>query len=131
MYILIVDDDMSSRLYLQAVLARFGEIVLAGNGMEAYELFLLSHEQGRSFDVIFMDVKMPTLDGYQATQKIRQWEKDHSGGDRSVVIMATAYAFQSDALDSFKSGADLHLPKPYSPKQVEGFLWECGFRKKR
>jgi len=130
MRILVVDDDFSSQEYLKAVLTSFGDVEISDNGMSAYELFCVAQEAGEPYDVIFMDVKMPLLDGYESTKRIRQWERVNLGTGRSVIVMATANVFKSDALESFKAGADLHLPKPYSPRQIEGFLKECGFFKR-
>ena len=68
MKILLVDDDATNRLVLSTYLKKDGHTTLvAGNGQEAIDVFEL-HQP----DMILMDVMMPVMDGYEATQKIKQ-----------------------------------------------------------
>ena len=127
MRILVVDDVEAQYQYLEIALAHYGSVEIARDGQEAIDRFEQAHRDKNPYRVIFMDVKMPIINGYDATKYIREYEKEHLGGQPAAIIMATALAYDEDVLNSFKSGADLHLPKPFSLSQVEGFMFECGF----
>ena len=83
----------------------------AVNGKEALDKFL---ECGDIYDMILMDVQMPVMDGYQATEAIRK-----SGHPRAAVIpiiAMTADAFHEDVARASEAGMDGHLAKPIDPK---------------
>jgi PAS domain S-box-containing protein len=78
----------------------------AVNGQEAVEMFIKG-----SYDMVLMDVQMPVMDGYAATQAIRTWERKQ--GLKPVPILAlTANALQSEARRSLEAGCTAHLTKP-------------------
>lgn len=105
--ILLVDDSVDNRFLVQSYLKSFNvQITEAQNGREAVEAF----KKG-SFDIVLMDVQMPILDGYQATQEIRQIETI-SQKQRTPVVALTAFALKSEAERSFASGCDSHVTKP-------------------
>lgn len=103
---LIVDDEPTNRLILQAHLAKNGyEIVSAVNGLEAIEKFNMEEP-----DIIFMDVMMPEMDGYEATRIIKSQCKD-----RFVpVIFLTAITNEAELAKCVESGGDDFLTKPFS-----------------
>jgi CheY-like chemotaxis protein len=105
--ILIVEDDYSSRLYLNKALEHIGATLLnANDGKEALDVFNANPD----IDIILMDIQLPVLDGYTSTKMIRE-----SG--RSVVIIAqTAYGFSDDRELILSSGFDDYLLKPISQK---------------
>jgi len=105
--ILIVEDDYSSKLYLNKVLERIGATLLnASDGKEALDVFNANPD----IDIILMDIQLPVLDGYTCTKMIRE-----SG--RSVVIIAqTAYGFSDDRDRMLSSGFNDYLIKPISQK---------------
>ena len=89
------------------------EIVCAENGAEAVELF--SNEPDR-FDVIFMDVQMPEMDGYEATGCIRSLDSPH--GKSVPIIAMTANVFREDIELCLKAGMNGHLGKPLDIEKV-------------
>ncbi len=105
--ILVADDVDDNRnlfgIYLQKAAHH---IDYAKNGTEAVEM-----AKQCEYDVIFMDVQMPELDGYQATQAIRKFEKSHSRRPAQI-IACTANAFADDIAKSHHAGCDAHLSKP-------------------
>ncbi len=106
LHVLVVEDTPANQKVVSAILRRRGHrIQLANNGREAIERL---YEQ--PFDVVLMDVQMPTVDGYQATAAIRQMEQN----DRAHVpiIAMTAHAMRGDAERCLKSGMDAYLSKP-------------------
>ncbi|CAD8098531.1 unnamed protein product [Paramecium sonneborni] len=108
--ILIVDDTIFNIYALKQLLKQIiiqCDIHEAHNGLEALEKV-----QGIRFDIIFMDINMPTMNGIQATQEIRQFEKNNQF-QRSIICMLSAFQGESDLQESLRIGADLHLSKPF------------------
>jgi CheY-like chemotaxis protein len=103
--ILVVEDNEDNRRILIYRLRKIGafEIVEAMNGQQAIEMV----ERERP-DLIFMDLKMPILDGWEATRRIRQME----GGDRVSIIALTAQAMAGDQEKALSAGCDDYLAKP-------------------
>jgi CheY-like chemotaxis protein len=98
-------------------------IEVAENGAEALEKV-----KNCRYDLIFMDVQMPVMDGFQATQEIRSLGEDSS----SVPIVAvTANAFQSEREKCFSSGMDDYLTKPVDKDRLKEALrrWSRGARR--
>ena len=75
------------------------------NGRKAVEAW----EDG-SFDLIFMDVQMPSMDGLEATRTIREKEEDRGG--HTIIVAMTAYAFTTDREKCIAAGMDEYLSKP-------------------
>ncbi len=102
---LIVDDEKTNRLVLKSLLGKQGFTTIeAANGQEAVDLF--RHEAP---DIIFMDVMMPVLDGYEATRQIKQ-----IAGSRFVpVIFLTAMTDEEALAQCIDAGGDDFLVKPY------------------
>lgn len=101
--ILIVEDDLSSRLYLNKILEKYGIIILnAGDGQEAVNLVLNNPD----IDIILMDIQLPVMDGYTALIKIREIRKN------IVVIAQTAYGLLGDKEKILNSGFNDYIIKP-------------------
>ncbi|MCT7979277.1 PAS domain S-box protein [Laspinema olomoucense] len=103
--ILVVDDAVNNRRFLVTLLSDIGfEIREAENGQEAIALW-------SSWDphLIFMDMRMPVLDGYQATQQIKASRK----GQKTVIIALTASAFEEERKGILSCGCDDFLHKPF------------------
>jgi CheY-like chemotaxis protein len=109
--ILIVEDDMSSRLYLNKILEKTGAVLLnAGDGKEALEYAINNPD----IDIILMDIQLPVMDGYVSAKKIRELRKD------VILIAQTAYSMSGDLNDIFSSGFDDFIVKPiYSGQLIE------------
>lgn len=91
--LLVVEDHPANRYIIAHMLQRCGLTPeIAVHGQAAVDLIRL----GRDFDLILMDVEMPVLDGYQATQAIRAVEADRAGGHHHAIIALTANAFPMD-----------------------------------
>ncbi len=105
--ILVVDDVDDNRnllgIYLQKTVH---DISFASSGTEALDLI-----SQNNYDIIFMDVQMPEMDGYEATRRIRELESE-KGRDAARIVACTANAFSEDVRKSLQAGCDLHLSKP-------------------
>jgi CheY-like chemotaxis protein len=101
--ILIVEDDLSSRLYLNKILEKVGVVILnAGDGQEALNIVLANPD----IDIILMDIQLPVMDGYTALNKIREARKD------VIVIAQTAYGLLGDKEKILSSGFSDYIIKP-------------------
>jgi CheY-like chemotaxis protein len=101
--ILIVEDDLSSRLYLNKILEKAGVNILnAGDGQEAVNV----SKNNPDIDIILMDIQLPVMDGYTALSKIREIRKD------IVVIAQTAYGLLGDKEKILNSGFNDYVIKP-------------------
>jgi len=108
-HILVVDDGEINRLILVEILSTLGASCdEAEDGQEALEMF----EQSKpgDYDLIFMDVQMPVMDGYAATRAIRS--SSHPEAQTIPIVAITANAFVDDVRYSIDSGMDAHIAKP-------------------
>jgi CheY-like chemotaxis protein len=112
--ILIVDDVQTDRELLGRVVTTSGHHVeYATNGEEA-----LSKARQHNPALIFLDVVMPTMNGFNTCRKLKQ-EGDTG---KIPVVLVTSKATESDRFWGQKQGADDHLAKPFSPDQVLGVI---------
>ncbi|MCK4813122.1 MAG: response regulator [Candidatus Marinimicrobia bacterium] len=101
--ILIVEDDMISREYLYEILhGKNINILMATTGKEAIEVC----RNNLQIDIVLMDIKMPELDGLEATKEIKAFRPD------LPIIAQTAYALNGERVTILKSGCDDYLSKP-------------------
>jgi two-component system sensor histidine kinase/response regulator len=117
--ILLVEDNKINQKMAQVMLSRQGHVVdVANNGLEA-----ISAVKGRLYDLIFMDVQMPEMDGFEATLQIRLLE----GNNRHTPIVAmTAHAMAGDAQRCYDAGMDDYLPKPLDREKVFKMIEKWG-----
>ena len=107
-HLLLVEDVEINREIVAALLEETKiEIDVAENGVEAVEKFT---ENGNKYDLIFMDVHMPIMGGYEATRKIRASE--HTRAEHIPIVAMTANAFKEDIERCIESGMNDHLSKP-------------------
>ncbi len=105
--ILVVDDNHVNQIVARGLLERHGHVVvLAGNGRQAVDLF-----DRELFDLVFMDVQMPEMDGLQATLAIRAAE-EKAARPRTPIIALTSMAEPEDRRRCKEAGMDFHLAKP-------------------
>lgn len=104
--ILIVEDEPANIHFLEEIIKTTdANIKLAKNGIEAVETF----KQNQSINAIIMDIQMPKMDGYQATQKIREIS------EKVPVISQTAYAFDEEIEKAMEMGMTDYIAKPIKP----------------
>ena len=114
--VLVAEDNAVNQRLATAMLARLGhEAVIAGDGTEAVEA-VARHE----FDVVFMDVQMPTMSGFDATAAIRDAER--GTGMRVPIVAMTAHAMAGDRERCLEAGMDDYITKPVSLAAIDGAL---------
>ena len=107
--IMLVEDNQMNMDISTQYLERAGmKITPAWNGQEAVELF--THSAPGTFQAILMDIQMPIMDGYQATEAIRA--SDHPEAKTIPIIAMTANAFNEDIVKAMSSGMNDHISKP-------------------
>ena len=107
--LLVEDNDLNAEIATIQLEKQGLQVTRANNGQEALELFK-ERPQG-SFDVILMDIMMPTLDGYEATRAIRSLTEREDGKAIPIIAM-TANAFTEDLEAALAAGMNAHLAKP-------------------
>ncbi len=112
--ILLVEDNFSNQqIIILYIKNEVKKIEVAYNGKEALDKF------GKAkYDLILMDVQMPIMDGFKATQKIREIEK--STNTHTPIIAVTANAFPEDKERCIASGMDDYISKPFQPEDLIG-----------
>ncbi len=109
--ILVVDDDVRNLFTLTTVLERYKiNVVTAESGMEAISLL----NQNSKIEMVLMDIMMPEMDGYEATQKIRQEHKNTT----LPIIAVTAKAMKGDRQKCIEAGASDYIIKPVKIDQL-------------
>lgn len=102
---LIVEDNRQNYQLLQQMLKDYGESEIAENGLEAIRKFETAHSINDPYDVIFLDIMMPELDGSEVLKKIRNWENAHlSDQNRVQIVMASSKSDTDTIVSSFDDG---------------------------
>src|SRR5574344_441790 len=113
---ILVAEDNSINIqvarYIVSPLA--SEIKFVINGQEA-----VNEYQTGNYDIILMDVKMPVMDGYEATKTIRKIEKENGRGERIPIIAMTANNMYEEIQECLSIGMDGFLPKPFMTDDVK------------
>jgi CheY-like chemotaxis protein len=118
MRVLLAEDNaVNQRLAVRLLEKRGHRVAVAGNGREALDAL-----EKEKFDLVFMDVQMPELDGLEATAIIREREK--SSGRHQPIIALTAHAMKGDREKCLAAGMDGYLTKPIRPQDLEEILEE-------
>jgi CheY-like chemotaxis protein len=115
--ILIVEDNLiNQKMLLRILKSARHECHVANDGLEA----LTAYDQ-LTFDLIFMDIVMPNMDGLTATQEIRKREKEKNLR-RTPIVAITAHASEEDQQKGREAGIEKYIAKPFSKKEIEAEL---------
>lgn len=116
--LLLVDDNLVNLRILSRYIEQFGHAYTqATNGQEAVDAF---KEASLAFDVVFMDISMPVMDGYQAAREIRNHESEVGG--RVQIIALTALGSEDARNKALTSGIDLFIRKPAKMAEIQALL---------
>jgi CheY-like chemotaxis protein len=111
--VLLAEDNLVNQRLAVRLLERMGhEVVVAQTGREALDKF-----RNNAFDLVLMDVQMPEMDGFAATEAIRKWE--HGRQKHVPVIAMTAHAMKGDRESCLEAGMDGYIAKPASREELQ------------
>lgn len=114
--VLIVDDTKNIRMILTKCLELEGyEVMTANDGKQAFEMMM-----ARSFDLVFLDIKLPEIRGTEVLRRIRQ------NGIKTPVVIITAYATVKNAVECTNMGAVAYVQKPFSADKIKCVLKDLG-----
>ena len=109
--VLLVEDNELNREIATAIMEEIGlDVDCVEDGTDAVNI--MSSAEGRKYDLIFMDIQMPKMDGYTATREIRT-VNDPKCANIPIIAM-TANAFEEDRKKAIKAGMNAHIAKPIS-----------------
>ncbi len=118
-HVLLVEDNELNREIATAILEGTGmKVDTATDGMEAVNIMYKAAED--EYDLIFMDIQMPKMDGYTATREIRTFANNRKAN--IPIVAMTANAFEEDRKKSLDAGMDGHIAKPISMDEIAKVL---------
>ncbi|KAF3005317.1 histidine kinase osmosensor [Penicillium rubens] len=117
--LLAEDNDVNQQLAMKILQRHNHNVFVVGNGLEAVEAVKKRH-----YDVILMDVQMPVMGGFEATGKIREYERE-SGLQRIPIIALTAHAMLGDREKCIQAQMDEYLSKPLKQNQMMQTILKC------
>jgi len=113
--VLIAEDNPANQLVARKILEKLGcKVDVVGNGIEA-----VSAANNFPYDLIFMDISMPEMDGMAATRKIRKLECENK---TTPIIAMTAHALKGEKEEFLESGMNDYLQKPAPPKSIRNMV---------
>jgi len=129
MRILIIEDDLMSRTYMQKIVKDLGTIDSAVNGDEGLQSFSKSLDEGKPYDLILLDINMPKKEGQEVLKQIRLTERERGIPDssRTKVVMTTALSDDENVMQAFENLCEGYLVKPFEKEVVIGQLRALGF----
>ena len=114
--ILLVEDNPVNQKLATLIMKKAGYTVeTANDGLEAVKKYTDSPEK---FDLVFMDVQMPGMDGMEATSAIRRWEKENSAARPVPIVAMTAMALKGDREKCLEAGMDDYISKPVRRENI-------------
>ena len=125
--VLLVDDNRINLRLLDTFLRnkrKYSDIVQVEDGQQAVEAVKSAPQP---FDIIYMDISMPVMDGFEATRCIREFEDGNGTKPGAMIIALTGLASARDQTEVFNCGCDIYMTKPVSFKEVGKLLnnWEA------
>ncbi|MCP4106879.1 MAG: PAS domain S-box protein [Desulfobacteraceae bacterium] len=115
--VLLVEDNSMNQRVASGILKRHGCMVdIAENGIQALKLF-----REKTYNIIFMDIYMPVMDGFEAAKRIRKCESENRDS-RIPIIAMTALAMEGDRERCLDAGMDGYIPKPIRTKPVTDII---------
>ena len=115
--VLVTDDNVINQKVASKLLQQFGYAPdVASGGAEA-----LAAMQKNRYDVVFMDVQMPGMDGLETTRRLREWEKNEARGATHIIAL-TANAMAGDREKCLAAGMNDYLAKPVRPDALQAAL---------
>ena len=125
---LIVEDDDTTRLLLNAILSRYATCDTVQNGGQALEAVQKALQGGQPYDLITLDLVLPDLEGLEVLRRVRELERERNVVSRDAVrILIVTGAREDPAADyEFRNGSEAWLLKPLRERSLVEKLGELG-----
>lgn len=123
LHILVAEDHFLSQKVIQSVLSKLNiQVTIVNNGDEAFKAL-----QKRNFDIILMDCDMPTMNGFEATRKIRTWEHNNHKAETPIIAL-TAHIVEEYKEECLAAGMNDYISKPMDQSELESVIekWAQG-----
>ena len=126
---LIIDDDKPTRHLLKAMISKVGECETADCGKKAISAFKKAWQDWRPFDLIFLDILMPEMDGSQVLTKIRELEREKQIPEklRVKIVMISGVSEKEMVMACLRDGCDDFLVKPLETQLLYNKIRNFGF----
>jgi two-component system, chemotaxis family, chemotaxis protein CheY len=119
MRILVVDDVQMSLYQVEKAVRPFGEVIAHKDPLQALTEFKACAKVGQPFDLVFLDISMPAMDGLEFLLQLRETEREFGLADhRSRVVMVTSHSEQDFVAKAIQKGAQGYLLKPIVPEKL-------------
>ena len=127
--ILIVEDELTSRMALTSFLQPVGDVDITVNGNEALTTFEKAIENNQPYELIFLDIMLPELDGIEALEKIRKLETRYDVREyaKAKIIMTSSYADKDVILKAARAGCTSYMIKPMDRTRLYNEIRKHGF----
>jgi two-component system chemotaxis response regulator CheY len=129
MKILVVEDDFGSRRMMQKLLEPYGSVDVVVDGEEAVDAFTIAWEESAPYDIVFMDIMMPKMDGHEALKRLRELEREMGvkPPSEAKVIMTSVLEDPKNVIEAYYGGAATsYLIKPIDRLKLEEELERLG-----
>lgn len=116
--ILLAEDNPVNQRLMKLILSQLKmNVDVASNGKEAFEMY-----QQKKYDLIFMDVHMPVLDGVESTKLIREFEQTCGSSHRALIVALTGSEIDDHKDSCFKIGMDDFIEKPIRIEMLHKYI---------
>jgi two-component system, chemotaxis family, chemotaxis protein CheY len=121
---LVVEDDFTSRLVLQKMLAPYGEVHVATNAKEAIKAFQMMRKDREPYDLVCLDIMMPGTDGMEVLRELRDMEQHDQNNDLKAakMIMTTAMGQKEAVQRALSLGCNGYMLKPVDREKLTALL---------
>ena len=118
---LVAEDEFLSRNLLTRMIQRYGTVDGAVDGAEAIEALKTAYEDGKPYDLVFLDIMMPVKDGQTTLQELRSYEESKGvpSPDACKVFMVTALGDARNVMTAFRNQCEGYVTKPYSMDAIK------------
>jgi two-component system, chemotaxis family, chemotaxis protein CheY len=123
MKILVIDDDPAALDLIQLLLTPVADCDTADSGAEGLRLFETALATEKPYQLVFLDILMPEMDGHEVLKQMRALEKDRYPFQlRAKIAMMTAAGNGKNRFTSFKEGCDYYASKPIIKNDIQGIV---------
>jgi len=128
--ILVVEDDFGSRRMMQKLLAPYGDVDVVVDGEEAVQAFRVAWDEYKPYDLVFMDIMMPKMDGHEALKRIRELERELGvkPAEEAKIVMTSVLEDPRNVIEAYyQGGATSYLVKPIDRERLREEIAKLGF----